>query len=205
MRQGASRHALVDRRDDLYETPAVCTRAALRARIFEGMEGGCVWPGGPGAVWEPCAGRGAIARELRAAGYAVVAQDLVDYPGRDLDIATGIDFLMERVAPAAAKCIITNPPYKLADAFVRHGLRLVPRVFAFLRFMAVEGVGRSDLIDRHCRAIWVGADRPPAMHREGWTGPKLSNSSAPFAWFLFDARPRPEREPIALRRLMWRA
>ena len=42
------------------------------------------------------------------------------------------------------------------------------------------------------------------MHREGWEGPKIGNSGAPFAWFVFDAEPRPAGEPIALFRMSWR-
>lgn len=195
MKQGASRHALRARKDDLYETPAICVDAAHRAGVFEGIDG---------LVWEPCAGRGAIVRELRARGFAVTAQDLVDHPGRDADIATGIDFLMETRAPRGVAAIVTNPPFKLADAFIRHGLTLAPRVVVLLRAMAIEGGSRADMIDRHLRRYWIGIDRPPAMHREGWEGPPPSNSGAPFAWFDFSAAPRAAGEPIELRRFWWR-
>lgn len=201
MKQGAARHALAARGDDLYETPEICVHAAHEAGVF----GAGTFPGSHGAVWEPCAGRGAISRALRARGYRVIAQDLVDYPGRDPDIATHIDFLMERRAPEGVSCIITNPPFKLADAFIRHGLTLVPHVTVLLRAMAIEGAGRADLIDGHLREYWLGIDRPPAMHREGWAGNRLSNSGAPFAWFVFSREPRPAHEPIALRRFYWKA
>ena len=133
MKQGASRHALKERGDDLYETPAICVHAAERAGVF----GWAIFHGSAGQVWEPCAGRGAISRELRKLGYGVIAQDLVAHPGADADIASGIDFEMERAAPAAASCIITNPPFKRADAFIRHGLTLVPYVIVLLRAMAL--------------------------------------------------------------------
>lgn len=196
MKQGASRHALKDRKDDLYETPAICVDAAIRAGIFADVVG---------PVWEPCAGRGAIARILTAQGVAVVAQDLVLHPGRDPYIETGIDFLMERSAPEGCSVIITNPPFKLADEFIRHGLGLGCRVIVLLRAMAIEGACRADLIDGHLRHYWVGIDRPPAMHREGWEGNKLSNSGAPFAWFDFSPEKRAAGEPIALHRFWWRA
>lgn len=197
MRQGAARHALRDRKDDLYETPEICVTAAHAAGVFKCLP--------PGAVWEPCAGRGAISRVLRRLGRAVIAQDLVDHPGRDGDIATGIDFLMERQAPTDASCIITNPPFKLADDFIRHGLTVVPYVVVLLRAMAIEGAGRADLIDRHLLEYWIGIDRPPAMHREGWTGNRLSHSGAPFAWFIFRRLPRPPHDDIRLKRFRWRA
>lgn len=200
MKQGASRHALKDRKDDLYETPECCVISAHAAGVFAYA----TFPGSHGQIWEPCAGRGAISRTLRGLGYGVTAQDLVDHPGRDADIQTGIDFLMEREAPRAASCIITNPPFKLADAFIRHGLELVPTVIVLLRAMAIEGSGRADLIDGHLRHYWIGIDRPPAMHREGWAGPKLTNSGAPFAWFVFSRARRPAHEPIHLHRFRWK-
>jgi hypothetical protein len=92
----------------------------------------------------------------------------------------------------------------LADQFIRHGLTLVPKVIVLLRAMAIEGAGRADLIDGHLREYWIGIDRPPAMHREGWEGNKFSNSGAPFAWFVFSAQPRERSEPITLRRFWWR-
>lgn len=199
MKQGASRHALKPRKDDLYETPACCTEAGHRHGVFSFA----THPGSAGPVWEPCAGRGAISRVLRGFGYGVIAQDLVAHPGADPDIKAGIDFLMERQAPAGTSCIITNPPFKLADEFIRHGLTLVPWVIVLLRAMAIEGAGRAGLIDRHLRAYCIGADRPPAMHREGWDGNRLSNSGTPFAWFVFSAQPRAEHQPIELRRIWW--
>ena len=196
MKQGATRHALRDRKDDLYETPACCVTSAFSAGVFS--DAGSV-------IWEPCAGRGAISRELRRFGFKTIAQDLVDHPGRDADIATGIDFLMERRAPDGVTAIITNPPFKLADPFIRHALQLVPRVIVLLRAMAIEGSARADLIDGHLRHYWIGIDRPPAMHRDGWEGPRLTNSGAPFAWFDFSARPKARHDPISLHRFRWRS
>lgn len=194
MKQGAAKHSLADRGDDLYETPAVAVQALIKnERLPDGI------------VWEPCAGRGAIVRELRAAGYPVVATELVPYAGADDGIETPIDFLMERKAPAGCGCIVTNPPYKLSDQCIRHGLTLGPRVIVLLRLMALEGAGRSDLIDRHLVRVWAGIERLPFMHREGWAGPKHSNSGAPFAWFVFSAQPRLADAPIELRRMSWRA
>jgi hypothetical protein len=200
MKQGAARSALSERGNDLYETPDCCVTSAHHAGVF----GSITFAGSHGKVWEPCAGRGRISRNLRALGYGVVAQDLVAYAGADPDIETGIDFLMEQRAPAAASCIITNPPFKLEDEFVRHGLKLVPRVAVLLRAMAIEGASRADLIDNHLTDYWIGIDRPPMFHREGWEGKKLSCSGAPFAWFCFSAEPRPRHQPINLHRFWWR-
>lgn len=193
MQQGASRHALKDRRDDLYETPACAVHALLRCEKL------------PHRIWEPCAGRGAISRILKDSGRQVISQDLVAHHGADPDIVTPIDFLMEREAPDGVSCIVTNPPYKLADKFIRHGLSLGCDVIVLLRLMALEGAGRTDLVDQHLSLVWVGIERLPVMHREGWQGPKMNSSGVPFAWFFFSSQPRMADVPIAMRRMSWRA
>jgi len=191
-RQGTVRHRLQDRRDDLYETPTEATHALLACESL------------PPLVWEPAPGRGAISRVLESPGrIRVVASDLVAWPGADPGITPRVDFLLERSAPAGVTCLVTNPPYKLADRFIRHGLQLVDTVIVLLRLVALEGTGRSDIVD-HLRRVHVGIERLPMMHRDGWNGSRLSTGTAPFAWFVFARMPRPQGEPIALTRISWR-
>lgn len=61
-------------------------------------------------VWEPACGDGAMVRVLERAGHEV----------RATDVATGHDFLGSDLRSGS---IVTNPPYRLLDEFVRHGLR----------------------------------------------------------------------------------
>jgi hypothetical protein len=191
VRQGADRAALKDRKDDLYETPACAIRTLIRVEEWL-----------PPRIWEPCAGRGAISRELRSAGHTVVTTDLVAHVGADDGIVSGVDFLMERHVLDGATAIVTNPPFKNADAFIRHGLDLGLSVIVLLRLMALEGANRADIIDNHLVRVWAGRERLPQMHREGWTGNKTGNSGAPFAWFVFE--PTKHSGPIELRRMSWR-
>lgn len=189
MKQGASRHSFADRGRDLYETPECAIAALVRYQDLQ-------W-----RIWEPCAGRGAISRVLTRDGHDVIAQDLVAYPGADEGIITPVDFLMERDAPKGFDTIVTNPPYRLANQFIRHGLSLCSRVIVLLRLMALEGAGRSDLIDRHLSHVWVGIERLPMMHRDGWDG-KKSTSNIPYAWFVFD---RERSHQTTLQRISWKA
>jgi len=197
MRQGADRSPFKDRGDDLYQTPACATQALIRTGELDNLR--------DGLIWEPAAGRGAIVRELLNFGFRVLPQDLVAYDNQDPPYPdVGYDFLLERSAPASVAAIVTNPPYKLADQFIRHGLSLGLPVIVLLRLMAIEGANRSDLIDKHLVRVWAGIERLPFMHREGWSGTKHSNSGAPFAWFCFSPEPRGDR-PIELRRMSWRS
>src|SRR4051812_27824938 len=114
LRQGTEKRPLAERGDDMYETPIEATRALVREQAL------------PPRIYDPCAGRGAISRELRGAGYDVVASDLVRYDGADPDIEPCCDFLLVPRAPAGVGAIVMNPTFKLFDEFVRHALTLVP-------------------------------------------------------------------------------
>lgn len=188
-RGGATRHALALRKDDLYETPAEATRTLLR---YEATI--------PKRIWEPACGPGAIVAIMRAAGRDVVATDLVDYGCPDS--AAGIDFLMEHKAPEGVDCIVTNPPFKLGDQFVRHALTLCPTVIVLMRLAYLEGAGRADLHRKHLERVWVGIERLPMMHRAGWQGNKSGNAAQPFAWFVF--RRNTQGSPATIRHVSWR-
>ena len=182
---------LAVRRDDLYETPECATRALLKVEAIPS-----------GAVWEPACGPGAIVRALRAAGLEVWATDLVDYDSPDQD-QHGIDFLMEcGRAPYFIGSVITNPPFKLADQFVRHAVLLSPRVYMLLRLAFLESERRRAIRESgFLRRVYVFRNRLPMMHRAGWTGPRASSAMA-FAWFCFD---RNNPGPTELRWISWEA
>jgi hypothetical protein len=179
------RAPLVDRKDDLYETPECAIRALLAVEELPS-----------GVVWEPACGPGAIVRVLRAAGHQVYATDLVEYGSSDQD-AAGIDFLMESrfpatvesnsdSAPYSIRSIVTNPPFKLAEQFVQHALLLCPRVYMLLRLAFLESERRRGILDNGwLRRVYVFRERLPMMHRAGWNGPRASSALA-FAWFVWD-------------------
>lgn len=184
------RHVIADRKDDLYETPECAVRALLEVEKIPS-----------GAVWEPACGPGAIARVLRAAGHEVYATDLIDYESPDQDAAR-VDFLMEHgSAPYFIGSIVTNPPYKLADEFVRHALVLCPRVYMLLRLPFLESQRRTAILENGWLArVHVFRNRLPRMHRGGWKGTETSSSMC-FAWFVWD---REHTGPTELHRISWR-
>jgi hypothetical protein len=181
----AGRHRLRDRGDDLYETPPVAIRALLRAEKLRAC------------IWEPAAGRGAIVDVLRDAGHLVIASDLVGrgVPGQEFRI----DFLLEQHAPAGVEAIVTNPPYKLAAEFVRHGLRLVPKVYLLVRLQFLAAESRADILGKGLRAVCVFRRRLPMMHRDSWTGPR-SSSAVDHAWCCWD---RDYAGPAILNWISW--
>jgi hypothetical protein len=192
MRQGAIRGTFAERGHDLYETPECATRALIRTGILDGFH----------KIFEPCAGRGAISRVLKAGGWEVLSHELVGDPDADEDIHGGINFFSAKQL-FWADAIVTNPPYRHADKFIRKGLALGAPVIVLLRLMALEGAGRSDLIDEHLNHVFIGKERLPMMHRDGWTGKKLKQGAMPFGWFVFTPESKPHGYFTASR-ISWR-
>jgi len=184
---GDKRHSLKVHRNDLYETCPEAVRALLSAVTL------------PDVIWEPACGPGSIVRALRATGRQVYATDLVDYESLDQDQA-GWDFLLEQKLPLGAEAIVTNPPYALATKFAEKALSLCPKVYMLLRLAFLEGQGRSMVLDGgNLSKVFVFRNRLPMMHRDGYEGPKSTNTMA-FAWFCWDWS---HKGPTELHRLSW--
>lgn len=156
-------------KDDLYPTWPAATRAMLAVETFDG------------AIWEPACGEGDMSRALEAAGYEVISTDLVDRgfgEGR-------VDFLMEWV-PRAPN-IATNPPFKMAQAFVDHALKLTTgKVAMFLRLAFLEGVERGEWFPGTPLArVWVMSRRVP-MQRGRLSEVGDGHGVIAFAWFVWE-------------------
>ncbi|MEX2630009.1 MAG: SAM-dependent DNA methyltransferase [Tistlia sp.] len=98
---------------------------------------------GGSLVWEPACGRGDMVRALREGGCEVVGTDVHDY-GAGFQVA---DFLWpgsEKALGLAPDWIVTNPPFKPAEAFIRKGLSIARRgVAVFVRLQFLEGQDRQ--------------------------------------------------------------
>lgn len=156
-------------KDDFYPTPAPATWALLRAEQF-----------GP-VIWEPACGDGAISKVLTAAGHEVISTDLNDMGFGE----PRIDFLMEQ--RLLAPHIITNPPFKNAEAFVRKALDLgADKVAMLLRLAWLEGSERKCLFESTPLARVHVASRRLQMLRGGKMEKAGGGSMIAFAWFVWD-------------------
>jgi hypothetical protein len=189
---GLSQAPHAERGHDLYETPPEAVHGLLSHEWASHLR--------HAPLWEPCAGRGAILRELRKVNYDIRAEDLCAYEGADPAIISGIDFLSK--TKPRNRIIVTNPPFMIADKFVRHAMTLAPEAWFLLRWAYAEGTKKADIIDNHLDCILLGRERLPMMHREGYEGKKLSSSGAPFAWFRFLSQPR--SRTVRVERVSWR-
>jgi hypothetical protein len=162
MSQRNSGHERKER--DLYETPEWVTLALLpHLRKL-------------GCVWEPAAGSGKMVRALQGAGFLVV----------ESDIATGEDFLQQRVPMGGADGIVTNPPYEFATEFVTRSLAMMQNaqgVVALLLRTDFDHATTRRLLFGNCRQF---AKKVVLTKRIKWFEDSTGSPSFNHAWFIWD-------------------
>lgn len=168
--KGNARGSGYDRQaNDFYQEPIQAIDMFLERETFFGE------------IWDPACGGGNIPRRCIERGYRAIGSDIVD---RGYSIMEPTDFLKSAYA---ADNIITNPPYKLAEAFVLHGLTLATRkVAVIVRTAFAEGVGRHQRLYSQFppRRIWQFSPRismPPGGQDIPATG-----GSVAYCWMVWD-------------------
>lgn len=121
---------------DLYPTPTDCTYSLL-PHIAPLLPTNA-------RVWEPACADGQMVRPMQEFGYTVMGTDLrPDVKGG----AGGVDFLGEYTAYHTQKydAIITNPPFKAAELFIRRSLEIAPVVVMLLKAQFWNTTNRKKL------------------------------------------------------------
>lgn len=163
----SQRNSGFDRIDfDQYETPEWVTQALL--------------PYIPDSEWilEPACGSGKMATALQATGNTIVAND----------IQNGTDFL---AFYEPQEVIITNPPYSIADAFIKHALYLTRPQGGVGGFVAM--LLRCDF-DHAKRRAGLFSNHPAfskkivLTKRIKWIEGSKGSPSFNHAWFVWDWR-----------------
>lgn len=160
--------------NDAYWTPGWCTQTVLDRVEF------------PPMIWEPACGEGHICRVLQVCRLSFVGSDLVDHGYGE----TGIDFLAAEKMPPGCTSIMTNPPYALAEAFIRKALELTKphqgRVAMLLRNEYDCAARRRDLFEHPAfyKKI-VLTKRPRWFDKETERIYKSSSPRHNFAWFVW--------------------
>lgn len=153
---------------DFYPTPRSATEALLRVEKFDGE------------IWECACGDGSISKVLTEHGYTVKSSDLVnrgfgEYP---------VDFLLmprENVTDN----IVTNPPYGLAEEFVRTALEASRRKVAMLFKLAfLEGEKRKRMFETTPLARVHVFSKRIMMTRCGEEA--RGSGMIAFAWFVWE-------------------
>lgn len=153
---------------DFYPTPSCATEALLGVEFFEGE------------IWECACGNGAISRILEYQGYKVKSSDLINRGYGQ----SPVDFLSPSLIRVTDN-IVTNPPYALAEQFVRKALQVAQhKVAMLLKLSFLEGARRSAMFLSTPLARVHVFSRRLTMTRNGL--PMSSGGMIAFAWFVWD-------------------
>ncbi len=172
---------------DFFPTPPWATRALLvhvlpRALALHGLH-----PRFDGwSVLDPACGAGDMADPLGETFGTVIASDIFDYGYPGAAVADFLDgFGMDGSGgPPTVDWVITNPPFKVAEAFVWKALEVARvGVAMFCRLPFQEGVDRYAMFEWTkpvCNAPF--AERVPLV--KGRLDPQASSATA-YAWFVW--------------------
>ena len=154
--------------NDFYPTPNVAFHILRRHVFFKGN------------IWEPASGSGPISKYLENLGYNVYSSDI----RKDVYGTGGVDFL---------KCeelfdnIITNPPFCLAEEFVRKSFLLARRKSVFLlRLAFLESERRFRLFTEFPPAMVIVISRRLPFFDHNKSEWIKTGSTFPHAWFVWD-------------------
>lgn len=144
---GASNHSKGERQsEDFYASDPIAAEWLLRLEEIKGP------------IWEPCAGQGHLSKVFIEHGYEVKSTDLVDRGYCE----GGVYFLDPRITEWNG-CVITNPPFILAQEIIEKALEIVPvgqKVCMFLRVLFLEGQRRRALFDKYPpKKVWITSRR----------------------------------------------
>ena len=131
-------------------------------------------------IWEPACGDGSMSRVIEAYGHNVLSTDLREDSGYGIG---GEDFLSFDPAPPTgipysavySDWIITNPPFNVAEAFIRKALTITPNVAMLLSNQYWHAATRKRLFDDHPPAwvlplLW----RPAFLEKERGKSPMMN-------------------------------
>lgn len=135
------------------------------------------WAYGGFDLWEPAVNRGFLLRGLREYFHSVHASDVVDYGIG----SQSCDYLFA-TAPREIHFIITNPPFRLAHAFIDKALCEASVGCAFLvRTSFLEGVTRYESLWSRTPPTFVAqfSERVPMV--KGRCDPEASTATS-YCW-----------------------
>lgn len=155
---------------DFYETPRIAIEKLLEVEKFTNP------------ILEPACGAGAISEILKEHNYKVYSSDLHDYGYGE----SGLDFLDYSIRPFPS--VITNPPFSLAEQFIKKGLAVTKsengKLALLLRLAFLEGQKRKPLFESSpLKSVHVFSKRI-TFSRPGLNF--QSSGMLAYAWYVWD-------------------
>lgn len=166
---GASNHTSEEREvNDFYATEPKAGELLMKLEEFQHN------------ILEPACGEGHLSEVFKKAGYNVQSADLIDR-----GYGAQMDFFL---IPNFTGDIITNPPYSIAEEFVRHALDIIPegnKVVMFLKLTFLEGQKRKKLfIEYPPIRVWVTSSRLKCAKNGKFDD--MGSSAAAYAWYIWE-------------------
>jgi len=171
---GASNHTDKEReQNDFYATDPKAAKLLLEIEEFSNN------------IWECSCGMGHLSKVFEENGFNVKSTDLIDRGYGE----TGIDFL--KYEGGYHGDIITNPPYNLAEEFIRKGLEIIPngnKVAMFLKVQFLEGKGRKKLFQEFPpKTVHVSSSRILCAKNAEFEKMIAGGGSAvAYAWYVWE-------------------
>lgn len=176
----ARRHEPADALDD-FPTPPWATRALVEHlnRWGDVSRESC---------WEPACNRGHMARPLAEAFGRVYASDVHDYGWAGQEAVRdflGPDAVPPHIEAQGVDWIVTNPPFRLAEAFALRAFALARvGVALFVRLAFVESVGRLECLFGPHRPEWVLPFSERVVLHKGCLAPDGASATA-YCWIVW--------------------
>lgn len=165
---------------DFYPTPPEATSALASYMGLRGL-----------TVWEPACGAGHMCRALEAAGAKVVASEL---HGQGYGTA-GIDYLTAEL-PDDIDAIVTNPPFKFAEQFIRRSIQHGRPFAMLLKGQYWHSAKRRSLFEQHRPRAVLPLTWRPDFH----FGTKGGSPTMEVIWTIWDAAPAEMTAYVPLKR-----
>lgn len=162
-------NGLEDREDnDFYATEPKATELLLELETFDKN------------ILEPCCGKGHISEVLKENGYNVYSSDLIDRGyGEVKDFFEYKEFNGD---------IITNPPYKIAQQIIEHGLSIAKdgqKLALFLKLTFLESQARKKIFSENPpKTIYISSSR--LICAKGGDFEKYTGSAVAYCWYIWE-------------------
>lgn len=140
-------------------------------------------------LWECACGKGHLSRRFLDLGHKVVSTDLIARGfGGVFDFLSFEDIYKIRGIPVTDYDIVTNPPYRLTESFIRHAFGYLGegrKLCLFLKLTFLESVARDDLFKRYpVSRIHVCRKRIKCAKNGDFS--KVQSSPTCYAWFVWE-------------------
>ncbi len=178
---GASSHSpSIRESDDYYATDPIAGKLLLELEEFDN-------------ILEPACGEGHLSETFKQMGKKVRSSDKVDRGYKDGTVRDFFSYLDWEGD------IITNPPYKYAQEFVEHSLKILHpkrKVAMFLKIQFLEGKKRKRLfLETPPKTVYVSSSRilcaknglfaPMKNGKRVATKGFISSSAVAYGWFVW--------------------